>query len=513
VDKSLVSKTDIRGTARYGQLETVRQYGRDKLLGSGEQDQVQRKHAEWCQALANKAAPHFQTSEEQLWMSRLETERDNLRAALAWCSAGESVEVTTGLELADVLSYVWWKQQRPTEGLRWIDLVLQLDRGPARPTRVRVLNWGAEFATQLGSLQRSDELADKALQVSREIAYDAGEGVALCRLGTNSDTRHIHDRGIGLLEHGLQIALKSGDAFSSSYARHKLAQAYHIDGNLDAATRLIEDNLALFTRRHDPWGIVESMCHLGGIAISRGDYVRAASLLEQGLALLEPIGATRGRQSALLDLGRVALAQGDAERARNLIGESLRLCRDAGMMRQIALCLYALASVAGATDQPRRSATLFGAAAALSERVSIPLAVGPRAADAHHRAAVEQQLGAEAFAGAVDLGRALPLREALSLADEIVAARGFDSNVLAAKSESTTSFHEVPRSGKPERLLTPRQADVLRLVAEGKTNRQIAAELVLSEKTVGRHLENIYSCLGVSSRAAATVIALRRGLA
>ena len=124
---------------------------------------------------------------------------------------------------------------------------------------------------------------------------------------------------------------------------------------------------------------------------------------------------------------------------------------------------------------------------------------------------VEKQLGAEAFARAWDLGRALPLEQALSIADEVLTFHTDDN--VSAFSESAARINDVPSSRQPMRRLTARQAEVLRLVADGKTDRQIAAELVLSEKTVGRHLENIFARLGVSSRAAATVVALRAGLA
>jgi non-specific serine/threonine protein kinase len=239
------------------------------------------------------------------------------------------------------------------------------------------------------------------------------------------------------------------------------------------------------------------------MASTRADYGRAAGLLEQSLDLWKSTGMTRGRQSALLELGRVAFVEGHTERAGKLIGESLALSRDGRRMRQIALCVHALACVAVAIRQPTRAAQLFGAAAALGERVSIPLPEAPSTVYARAKASAEDQLGAEMFTRAWDTGYALPLEQALSLADDVVASAAVDGN--AARYASPKPAPAMP--------LTPRQADVLRLVAEGKTDRQIAAELILSEKTVGRHLENIFARLGVSSRAAASVVAFRQGFA
>jgi DNA-binding NarL/FixJ family response regulator len=182
------------------------------------------------------------------------------------------------------------------------------------------------------------------------------------------------------------------------------------------------------------------------------------------------------------------------------------------MTRQIALCLHALASVAAVTGQPTQAATLLGAAAALGERVALPLPVGPRAAHARGRTAVQDQLGAAAFARAWDEGRAFPLDQALRVAEAVVAHGALrPTDALSVQSESAAHLCEAPQARRPTRL-TARQAEVLRLVAEGGTDRQIASELVLSEKTVGRHLENIFARLGVSSRAAATIAAMRQGL-
>ena len=496
IDKSLVVKTEVGGAARYMQLETVRQYGENRLCDGDEEQEVRRRHADWCLAFVNDATHRLQTSDAKQVLAHLEAERDNIRAALAWCTTDEGRRTGLGLLLLDALGRLWWKQQQQKEGQHWIDRILRVDRTPARPVRVRALNWGAEFAAQQGDLQRSDDLADEALRLSGEIGFSAGQGIALARLGTNADTRGQHDRGIALLERALRICLQADDDFSVYHARYKLAEALRHGARLMEATRLIEDNLALAKRREDRWSMAQALCQLGEVASAKEEYHRAAELLEQSLSLWQATGALRGPHFALLELGRVALARGDTERARRLIGESLRICRNASNPRQVALCLHALASVAAVTGEPTRASTLFGAAAALGERVAIPLPVGGNTLYARGRAAVIKSIGTEAFVRHWDHGWALSEEQAVAVAEEIVATTG--------DGQTTREL---------EARLTARQADVLRLVAEGKTDRQIAAELILSEKTVGRHMENIFDRLGVSSRAAASVIAMRLGLA
>jgi predicted ATPase/DNA-binding CsgD family transcriptional regulator/DNA-binding XRE family transcriptional regulator len=512
VDKSLVQRTEPGQGARYRLLETIRQYPKEHLQSASEEGACQHRLVLWCLALLEQAAPSLQGAEQATWLGRIEAERDNLRAALDWCATDSRASNQLGLPMLDVLGLVWFKRQQQTEGRRWIERILGADRGPLGQVRVRVLNWGAEFATHQGDLQSSDQLAEQALHAAKELGYIAGQAVASSRLGTNADTRGAHDRGVALLEEGLRTALVAGDAYAIYYARHKLSESYRLHQKVDAANRLIEDNLALATQRGDGWGVAEALRQLGLIAEAREEFDRAADLLERSLAKWQAIGAARGPHWALLDLGRVALAHGAVDRARQLIGQSLRLNRDTWNTRQIALCLQALAAVAAVTGQSTRAATLFGAAAALGALVAMP-APGGRTIYARGLAVAQDQLGAEAFARAWAYGRALSLEEALYEAEEVASADGrLRDESAEASYQSAARLDHVGHTAVLTTRLTSRQTEVLRLVAEGKTNRQIAAWLTLSHKTVGRHVENIFARLAVSSRAAATRIAVRDAL-
>jgi DNA-binding CsgD family transcriptional regulator len=248
------------------------------------------------------------------------------------------------------------------------------------------------------------------------------------------------------------------------------------------------------------------------VAEDKEDYERASELLEQSLSIWRALGSIAGPEAALVDLGRVVLAQGDSARARMLMAESRELCRGAWSTRPIVTYLEGLASVAAMSGAPTQAARLLGAAAAISESVAEPPPPGAHVTTARGVAVAQDQLGGEAFARAWAAGRALPLDQALAETEDVV-ARGtsHDKDTPAATLDPTPLIKQPSKSRKAA-YLTTRQTAVLRLVAEGKTDRQIAEQLVLSEKTVGRHLENIFSRLGVSSRAAASVIASRHGL-
>jgi DNA-binding CsgD family transcriptional regulator len=207
---------------------------------------------------------------------------------------------------------------------------------------------------------------------------------------------------------------------------------------------------------------------------------------------------------ALTELGHLALAAGDPTRARSLLAEGLRLSREHESVRGQVRTLAGLAAVAAALGQPRRALRLGGAVAAAGTTTGRPLPPADRAALDAGLARARRALPAAAQAAAWAEGQALPL--------EAAAAHALAPAPPEACVRRTAA---VPAAGgpRPGRPLTRREAQVLRLVAQGHTDRQIAAALGVSEDTVGRHLTHTYRKLGVATRAAASAAAVRHGLA
>ncbi|MBV9596122.1 MAG: hypothetical protein JOZ87_04620 [Chloroflexi bacterium] len=507
-DKSLVIVTDWRGESRYCLLETLRQYGQEKLREASEVTLYQRRHAEWCLKLVEAAAPHTEDAEQAHWLARLAIEQDNLRAALAWCEPSDGPSGSSiGLRLLDVLSHFWFKRQEQTEARNWISRIVNVETGPANLERVRVLDWAAEFAAHQNDMRQGDAFAGEALRLSRQIGYRAGESLSLTKLANNADTRQQHAEAAALLEQALRISISAEDDFSTWFARNCLAETFRHHGHNDRAAQLVEENLALARQRNDEWGIAQGFRLLGLIAEANDDYTRASELLEESLSRWLAMGASRGPHWSFLELGRVVLAQGDIERAGSLMRESLRLCVAAWHRREIARCLEGFAVLAVATGQPTQAVQLLGAAEKLREAASVPALPNDKHVYARALDMLHEVLADDAFTAAWDQGRCLPIDDAIATARELY---GTSANSAAPLLTSDLSVEH--GQTRPEPFLTARQVEVLRLVASGLSDREIAAELVLSEKTVGRHLENIFARLSVSSRAAAAAVAVRQGL-
>ena len=267
---------------------------------------------------------------------------------------------------------------------------------------------------------------------------------------------------------------------------------------------LLEESLALYRELGDKEGIADSYALSGQLALSRGDVARARSLLQESVALSREMGLRWHAARSLLALARVEAAQGDSTTARALYEESLTLCREVGYTLGIALALEGLAGVVAAQGEPAWAARLWGAAEALREARGIPLPPVYRAGYEHWVAAARARLGELAFAAAWSEGRTMSFEQAL-------AAQG-TAEIAATLPMPPPSAPQAQLPPLSPAGLTPRELEVLRLLAQGLTSAQIAEQLVIGQVTVNSHVRSIYSKLGLTSRAAATRYALEHKL-
>ncbi|MGD9891858.1 MAG: tetratricopeptide repeat protein [Dehalococcoidia bacterium] len=450
------------GEPRFRLLETVREYAAERLAAAGAAEAARERHAAYFVALAEQAETMLHGPEQGKWLARLEMDHDNTRAALAWTLRSGDAE--TALRLCGSLWRSWQIQGRLTEGRRWLDQALAA--GDLCPASVR-----AKALTGAGSIARSQgeyAYATRALEQSRRLWQELGD-----------------ERGAAVALNGLGVVAV-------------------IQGDLARGRALHEECLAILRTLHDRQGISTSLNNLAQVAHEEGDNTAARALLEESLALAREVGDTWQVAATLGNLGEVARRQGDHQRATALLEECTGLYRLLGDKRRLAECLEELAGLAAELGRPERAAHLGGAAHALRENMGAPAAPMEQASIASTRKTARAALGDAAFLAAWDAGRTLPLEEAIALAlDQAV--------------EKQPAPPSLPRAAAATRLslpdgLTPREAEVLALVAGGSTNREIAGTLVLSLGTVERHIANLYAKINARGRADATAYALRHDL-
>ncbi|MFN8457681.1 MAG: tetratricopeptide repeat protein [Anaerolineae bacterium] len=457
-DKSLIIVAhDEAGS--YRMLETIRQYAWEKLAASGELNSMRQRHLAFYLALAEMTEPKLISAEQVVWLERLEVEHDNLRLALTWSLESGLAEL--GLRLAAALGEFWSRRGYLSEGSDWLGRTLA-DKSISGCIRAKALFQAGRLAWKQGNYEQTILLSEQSMSLWRELGHKPGVAASL--------------RLLGLVAHS--------------------------QGERGQAAGLLEESLALLRETEDRWNMAMTLVWLGDVRLRQGDYQPAIAVSQESLALFRQLGDKSGIGFALGNLGEIARRQGNFEQAGTLFRESLSFYYKAEEKVDLYYLIEALAIVAAEQRCFERAACLWGAAGALREASNAPLLPAYRTDYAPYVGAARAALGASSFAAAWAQGQTLTLEQAAALA---AAPLPQPSAPVATISAPTPSVH-------PDLGLTPREVEVLRLVAQGLTDAQVAAKLFLSRRTVSKHLELIYSKLDVTSRSAATRFALEHKL-
>lgn len=372
VRKSLVGAEEQAGQTRYRLLETIRQYAYERLREMGTMAAWQGRHAAYYLALAEEAAPQLTGAQQAEWLVRLETEHDNLRAALDWAVAAG--DAATAVRLAWALLRFWDARGYLSEGQRWMETALALPGAVPAPVRAPALNGVGVLAAQQGDYAGAHRFFAESLALYQALDDPQGIAGALGNLG--------------------MLASQQGD-----YAQ---ARAFH------------EQRLALEQAAGNRWGLAVSLLNLGSIAHFQEDYAEAARLYKESLKLCLELGDQAGISAALNHLGEVALDQDDYSAAVQLYRESLALCRELGSKQGIAVCLEGLAGAIGGQGEAERAARLFGAAAALRAAIGTPLEPSYLPTYEQLQAAAQSNLPPDRWEAALAAGRALSPDQAIA---------------------------------------------------------------------------------------------------
>jgi len=462
VDKSLVISEEHDGETRYRLLETVREYGHERLQEAGEETSARGRHRDFFLAYAERADREQLGPEFGPWLARLERELDNVRGALDWCRR-ESGAATMGLRLADALFRFWDTRGHLREGRDWLAQFLPLIGEGAAVVRARALGTASYLTFWLGN--------------QAEAAAFGEEGLALARTRGDLPSRARVARQYGFVQLWM--------------------------GQLDRAAALLDEALLAAHETGDRILASMALANLGEVARQRGEYGRAEALLGEALRLAE---AEQDLWCVTLHfsiLGRVAWSCDDHERAGGYMRESLRGLWALDHRRVISVQLEGLGWVAAAAGQSARAACLLASAEAVRESIGITLVPGQRADHDRACAASRSALGDKAFHSAWTAGAGLSIPAMIEYA-------------LSSRMQPPRSPVAPRTAGGPgahgDSPLTSREREVAMLIARGLTNRQIAKELYVAERTVETHVEHILHKLGVRSRAQAAVWATQHGL-
>lgn len=506
LDHSLVSQTTGGdGELRFGMLETIREYTLERLRADAEEQDIRRNHATFYLNLAERAEAALIGPDQASWLTRLEQEHDNIRAALQWALDHDQNDIAVRLTAA--VWRFWHVHGHVIEGRRWLDAVAARRSGIASPARAKSLCGAGWIANAQGDIAQAERYFAESLSVARNLDHPHSIGLALSGLGRMAHLQGDEQRAAMLYEESLRLFRALDDTEEVGWSVMRLGLLACDQQQYERATQLLEESVASFTAVGYDWGVTWSLMYLGNIALSQDNYDRATRLYEESLAHFRVLGDKSSMAASLTFLGQAALSQGNVEGAAARYKESLALYQDAGVQLGIAECLEMMARAVCGRGASGWAVRLLGAAAAVRCHLGATKPCNQREEYQHILNAARERIGAAQVDQLWAEGQAMTPEQAVAVQDGAFPVPVvIDQQASPHRVEATviaTETSQIELTG-----LTAREVEVLQLVSTGMTDAQIAEELCLSPRTVNSHLRSIYSKLGVSSRSAATRFAI-----
>jgi predicted ATPase/class 3 adenylate cyclase len=415
VDKSLVTVERKGGLARYGMLETIREFATDKLSASGDADDFSQRHANLFIELAEEAEPKIRSSDQLEWLELLRDEHENLRTALGWLI--HSNRADEAARLVSALGWFWFIHGFWEEAWKWMNKILAMESDPSPHLRAKALFRTGGLEIIRGKLLGRVELVEEALDICTDIGDEEGMAWCLNLLGQAiTYTKQDLDEGAALLKKSIELFRRLDDEWGVAWSTRYLGQIAEIHGDFDQSVQLQKEALHRFENLGDIWNTAHSLYLLGNTVRDHGDYDQARSVYQecfskcklvqdnyiaahalQGLGMVavetqEYRNADEHLQDALdvmqrigddfcasrvhTSMSRIAQQNGDYDQATKLLRQSLQGFKKLKRDDHIALSLARLATLAELSGIKRRSARLLGVAEAyrnLSQTVLAPV--------------------------------------------------------------------------------------------------------------------------------------------
>ena len=345
VSKSLVQYEEGEaGKGTYRLLEAVRQFARLRLVESGESLLFHNRHRDYCLQLVQEAETHYIDSEQEVWFQRLESEHDNLRAALQWCLENPESQAL-GLEFASALWWFWWAHGYLREGREWLEAAIAANPDTQNIYRAKALYAIGGLAWHQGDLARAEACCLESFALSQALGFQEGIAFSQVVLGLVAWFYADYPKATTLLDTSLTLCREMGDNWGIAFVLGVLGMITLSQGNPKLATLYCEESLQRFRTIGDKW-MAYPLCCLGIIALQASDVAKALQLCEESLTHARGLGDRWSIAFALESLGLIALRKREFDRAEALLEESLRLRKELGNQWILSGSLHHLATIA-----------------------------------------------------------------------------------------------------------------------------------------------------------------------
>ena len=515
LDKSLLQAVEREGERRLQLLETIREYGLERLEESEEAEALRQAHADYYLALVVQAAPELRGAEQIAWLARLDQEHENVRVALSWLVDHERGQAA--LCFCASLWWFWRLRGHWSEGRHWLDKALRLtEAGDPTVMRIKALCCAGDLAYYQDDYEAVRSLLEESVKLCRTLSSEKDLASALGTLGVVIHAQGDHTAASRLLAESEKLYRKLDCHWELAYLLRKLGFLALQRGQLQKAVEYTQESLTLAQKLGDKFLITTILSTLCGLTALQDDVKHAiaynqqslslarelgdkfhiaialqnlaycgalqgdfslAMYAQEGLMLMRELGSRKNIADALHTLGYVMTRQGNLAQAKSCYQESLLLAQEIGSETQITWNLFGLALFAVEEGQFLHAARLLCAVETRLD-VNADLNTAERAEYKRAVESVRSNLGMKAFVVARNDARAMTLEQ-----------------LLAPPSTPTMA---PPPPNYPDNL-TAREVQVLSLLAQDLTDDEIAQWLVIAPRTVNSHLTSIYRKIQASS--------------
>lgn len=482
------------GETRYNMLETVREFALEQLVNLDEEPAARSAHAAYYRRLVEQAEPQFWSSTNADLIASIEAEHDNLRSSLSWSLDHEPA---TALAIASALGAFWSKRSYWSEGRAWLERALATGAAPGSPLRAAALGRLGALAGDQGDFPVATSYLSQSLALAesleeKQLAARAERGLGI--LASNqSDFEHART----LFSSALQRFRELNDLPGIARGLNDLGLIADRQGDQDLAIAYQEEALPIARAVGDDWQVCIILGNVGGAYYDRGEFARGEALTLEALELARRIDDTFGIAVNLYNLGNCVVQLGDVSSAIVRYNEALSLTEQLGERHLASRVLDRLAIAIFLAGNARAAARLIGAADGLREAIGDSL-FAEEAANLEQRfQQVRAALGDDSYLAFCEAGRSLPFVQATAEARSLADAALLADETAPARALSGLSVREV---------------EVLRLLADGQSDKEIADDLFISKRTASAHVAAIMQKLDVESRTGAVAAAFRGGL-
>lgn len=372
VDKNLVQNVDFGSAeARFGMLETIREYALERLASSGDEAATRRAHAAYCLVLAEEGNPELNPADRAAWLSRCDLEIDNFRSALDWLFLNR--DLSWGLRLCIALFRFWDMREHLTEGRARLDGILRLAGDNYSRERARVANFLGALSTTQGDFAAARSYLELSLSLYRQLEDEWGIGASLNALAISQRDRGDYSSAQENFERSLTFWRSVKDRSGTARCLHNLANVIRARGDYPRAQAASREATSIFEELGDRSGAAWSMNQQADIARAQGAMSVAQDLYQRALSAFRACGDRWGCARSLADIGFICCESGDYKAAQNAYAEALTIFADLGHRRGVARALEGCACLAIAQGEDSRALKLAGAAAHLRRQIGAPL--------------------------------------------------------------------------------------------------------------------------------------------